>query len=213
MTSAELLDLFNRLTGRAAMDKITPAIKYQWLSDAQTAVVSEIATVAPWALFPKVGTANLPTMSTTDNNVFTFGTSGGTPIEPIGSVQIYKYITDVPDRPMVPDLDYIAEGNQIRLPHNRSYAGTLYYRGIVFPSAITAGNNPSLIPTQANELVAIRAARDFAESGNVRNPALADRMEKRWAQRWPRWCLVWKKQFSAGGALRAYSLRDLLTPN
>jgi hypothetical protein len=65
----------------------------------------------------------------------------------------------------------------------------------------------------ASELVAIRAARDFAESGNVRNPALADRMEKRWARRWPRWSLEWKKQFSAGGALRAYSLRDPLTPN
>ena len=216
MTSQELLALFNRLTGRAAMDKITPTEKYSMLYDAQNEVISEIATVAPKSLYPKVATGSLPAMSTTDNNVFTFGLDAdGNRIAPVGSVQIYKYLTDVPDRPLIPDLDYLDEGDQIRLPRKRTYAGTLYWRGITFPLGldIAVGHEPALIPGPANELTAIRAARNFFESGNLRNAAMADRMEKRWAQRWPKWCLVWKRQFSSGGALRAYSLRDLLAPN
>ena len=214
MTAPDLLELFNDLTGRAATDSVQPTKKYTWLTRAMYEVVSELATVAPSSLYQKVGTSSLPTMSTTDNNVFTFGTSGGAAIVPFGSAQIYKHLTDIPDRPLVPDLDYLDEGDQIRLPRQRTYAGPLYWRGIVMPAPITAATNPlPLLPVEANELIAIRAARNFAESGNVRNAALADRMEKRWAQRFPKICLVLKRQFSDGGALRAYSLRDLLTPN
>ena len=214
MTSAQLLDLYNRLTGRAATDTVVSTAKYQALSEAMYEVVSELATVAPSSLYQKVGTSSLPTMSTTDNNVFTFGTSGGAAIIPFGGVQIFKYLTDIPDRPLVRDLDYLDEGSQIRLPRNRTYTGTLYWRGIVMPAPITAATNPLPLETvEANELIAIRAARNWAETGNVRNAALADRMEKRWAQRFPKICLLLKRQFSNGGALRAYSLRDLLTPN
>ena len=215
MNAADLLELFNDLTGRAATDSIPSTKKYTWLSRAMYEVVSELATVTPRSLYQKVGTSALPTLSTSDQNVFTFGDdANGNPIAPLGDVQVYKFITDVPDTPMVPDLDYVSEGSQIRLPHDRKYGGTLYWRGIVMPAPITAATTQlPLLPIEANELIGIRAARNFAESGNVRNASLADRMEKRWAQRFPKICLLLKRQFSAGGALRAYSLRDLLTPN
>src|SRR5512146_180954 len=106
MTAPDLLELFNDLTGRAATDSVQPTKKYTWLTRAMYEVVSELATVAPSSLYQKVGTSSLPTMSTTDNNVFTFGTSGGAAIVPFGSAQIYKHLTDIPDRPMVKDLDY-----------------------------------------------------------------------------------------------------------
>jgi hypothetical protein len=208
MTSAELLELFNDLTGRAATDSILVTKKYVWLARAENEVVSEIATVRPSMLYQKVGASSLPTMSTTDNNVFTFGAG----IEPFGRVQIYRHTNDIPDRPLVEGCDYLSEGNQIRLPRGRTITVPLYWRGIVMPVPITADEAPHLIPTAANELTAIRAARNFAESGNLRNTALADRMRLRWKERFPYWCLVWKQQFMSGGLLVAFSAKDLVTP-
>jgi hypothetical protein len=212
MDSPGLLDLFNRNTGRPKADAIVDATKYTWLKEAQDEVISEIASVAPWVLYQKVGTPSLPVMVTVDHNVFTFGLDGGgKPIEPIGTVQVYRSISDVPDRPLRPEWDYLPEGNQIRLPRNRKYTGTLYWRGIVMPSLLDATHNPALIPTQANELIAIRASYNFASAAG-RNPNVAATMQARWASRWPHWCLVWKKQFSRGGALTSLSLKDVVTP-
>lgn len=214
MTSAELLELFNDLTGRGATDVISDTKKYRWLKRAQDEVISEIATFAPKVLYPKVGTSALPALSTTDSNVFTFGTdTAGDRKAPIGDVQIYRYISDVPDRAMIPGVDYIDEGDQIRLPRNRVWTGPLYYRGILMPLGLSAavGETPALIPGPANELTALRAGANFAESGNLRNAALADRLKQRYMIRLRYWALVWKRQFSAGGVLRVQSLRDLLT--
>lgn len=152
-------------------------------------------------------------MSTTDRNVFTFGLDvANNPIVPFGNAQLYKRITDIPERPLRVGWDYFDEGTQIRLPRNRTYSGTIYYRGVVLPAAISGTENPHLIPSPANELTAIRAAQDFAESGNLRNAALADRMRVRWKERFPIYALTWKRQFSSGGALITWSLRDLVTP-
>jgi hypothetical protein len=214
MTSAELLDLFNRLTGRPKADAITDATKYKWLKEAQDEVISEVASVAPKILYQKVGTGSMPALLTTDQNVFTFGVdTNGDPVVPFGAAQIYKNLSDIPDRPLRPDWDYIDEGSQIRLPRNRKYAGALYWRGVVFPLALDAGvgHAPALIPGPANKLTAIRAAKNFGEAAN-RNPTLVATMALEWNQQFPKWCLLWKKQFSYGGALRAWSLKDLVTP-
>jgi hypothetical protein len=97
MTSAELLDLFNRLTGRPKADAITDATKYTWLKEAQDEVISEVASVAPKILYQKVGTGSLPALLTTDQNVFTFGVdTNGDPVAPFGAAQIYKNISDIP---------------------------------------------------------------------------------------------------------------------
>lgn len=212
MTSAELLELFNDLAGRSANDTITPTKKYTWLARAEKEVVSELASVAPWTLYQKVSGASLPTMATDDSNVFTFGTNGGANIEPFGRVQIYRRLTDIPDRPLIEGVDYLSEGDQVRLPRGRTITSPLYWRGIVMPAAIAANEAPHLIPTDANELTAIRAAKNFAESGNLRNAALADRMRLRWKERWPYWCLLWRQQFASGGVLLSMSARDLVTP-
>lgn len=212
MTSADLLELFNDLTGRAPTDSITADKKYRLLARAEKEVISEIASVRPSVLYPKVATGSLPTLLTTDHNVFTFGVADGSPIVPFGSCQIYRTIRDVPDAPLRPGYDYLDEGDQIRFPRNRKFTGTLYYRGIVMPAAITAAENPHLIPTDMNELTALRAAKNFAASGNIRNPALVAEMRLRWHERFPYWCLVLKRQFAHGGALTTWSLKDLVTP-
>ncbi len=223
MTAAQaaqdLLRRFNVLTGRAATDVITDTVKYQLLSDAQSDIIMDVARVAPWVLYPHVETANMPQMATTDHNVFTFVDANNTPVEVFGDAQIYQRLSDIPDRPLRPDWDYIGEGNQIRIPRQRQITTPLYWRGIVMPPPITdGGTNPStavapaLFPQKANELTAIRAAHDFAEGGNVRNAALADRLDRRFKEKWPEYCVVWKRQFSKGGALRVYTARDLVMP-
>jgi hypothetical protein len=202
---ATLLALFNELTGRPAVDVITSAQKYVKLSLAQQEVVSEIAAVAPHALYPNVAYGSIPTMTTTDNAIWTFGTdTDGNPITPIGKVQLYRNLSDIPNRPLREGIDFLNETIGIRIPGNRTLSGSLYYRGIVIPQTIddSGDNDPALMPPSANELTAIRAAKNFFETGNGRNLQMADRMERRWNKRWPHWCLVWKRQFTNGGALQ-----------
>ena len=213
-SAAYLLDMFNRLAGRPTTDKIDNPQKYTWLSEAQNEVVSEIATIAPWVLYQK---GAIPTLSTTDHNIFTFGDDAdGNPITPFGAAQIYRALSDIPDLPWVPDWDYLDEGTQIRLPRGRTYSGTLYWRGVVLPAPIDGESSPTVEPAfnprPMNELTAIRAVKNFAESGGLRNPVLADRMRLRWKERFPYWMLVLRKQFTAGGALTASTLTNLAFP-
>lgn len=162
-----------------------------------------IAGIAPNSLMPKVTYGAMPTMTTSDNQVFTFGTdTNNYPIFPIGKTGIYRNLADIPDYPMVEGCDFLDEGNQIRIPNNRTYTGTLYWRGIQQPADIDATHQPSLIPEASRELFVIDAVRQFANEYS-RNPALAQAMESEFAQAWPRWLLAWKTQFKSGGALRS----------
>ena len=74
-TSAELLTLFNQLSGRPASgDSISDADKYVRLAQAQNVVLEDAASRVPQAFYSKAAYASTPTLSTTDQQVFTFGT-------------------------------------------------------------------------------------------------------------------------------------------
>src|ERR1051325_11433800 len=129
--TAGLLEHFNQITGRPRTDAVTDAEKITLLGKAQEEVIRDLAAVAPHVLYPKVATSAMPQMVTTDQKVFTFGADDDDdPIVPFGRVQIFRNLTDIPDRPLVEDVDFVNEGSQIRLPRNRTYSGTLYWRGI-----------------------------------------------------------------------------------
>lgn len=208
--SADLLAQFNRKAARPAADAITDPSKYQRLTAAQSRVIAMIAGVAPYALYPKVAYSSLPTLSTSDNQVFTFGTdSNGYAITPFGKAQVYRALNDIPDYPLVEGYDYVNEGTQIRIPNNRTYSGPLYWRGATPPTDIDATHQPSLLPEGARELIVIDAVRQFATEGG-RNPELAALMQAEWNQAWPTWCLVFRTQFKQGGALSyGWSTRDV----
>ena len=200
--AADLLDLFNRLAGRPAADAMSDTEKYRWLSDAQQAVVAEIAAIAPSAL-----TAAPAAMTTTDEGAtFTFGTDlNGQPLMPIGKVGIYASLSSVPDDPWSEETDYLNEGWRIRLPNNSRYAGTLYWRGVTPPPDLSATVEPTLMPPAARELIVVRAVKDFAESAE-QNLDLAAAMAARWAHSFPRWLLTYRTQFRSGGGLAPLSL-------
>jgi len=209
-TSADLLTRFNDLTGRPSSgDSITDAAKYRRLSDAQNVVLEDAASRVPKAFVSKLGYGSTPTLTTSDNQVFTFGTDlNSDPLFPIGKVEIYPNLSSIPDAPWIEGVDYLNEGSQIRIPNNRTWGTTLYWRGIAPVIDISASNQPSIIPPPFRVLIVTEAVRRYAEEGK-RDPELADRMAANYAREFARFCLVLKTQFSNGGALTGISGRNL----
>lgn len=200
-SSSDLLLYFNQLAGRPTTDAITPADKYLRLTRAQNRIVALMQGVAPWALYPKVAYGSLPTLTTTDQQVFTFGTdSNGYGIFPMGKGGIYANLNDIPNNGWQEGRDYMREGTQIRIPNNGTYNGTLYWYGIGQPADITATDQPSLLPEASRELIVIEAVRSFSKE-YTRNLPLAAEMQQEFDLLWPRYCLVWRTQFRSGGAV------------
>lgn len=203
--SAYLLDYFNRLTGRPATDAVTNASKYTRLSEAQTAIVTDIAGIYPDCLYP----TTTPTLSTSDNKTFTFGTNdNGFAIAPMGKASIYASLNDVPFHPWRPGLDYIPlGGTAIQIPNNNTYSGMLYWRGITPPGVIDADNEPVLFPEGARQLIAYRAAIAFLMEGG-RQPDLAAQYIAMYGRPlgpnpglFATWMLEWRTQWRGGGVL------------
>lgn len=201
-----MLGVFNRLTGRpTTADAILDTTKYQVLTEANNELIGVIASICPWVLYP---TGAIPTMSTSDSKVFTFGTdTNGYAKTPIGKTGIYPTLSSVPDMPWREGLDYLWEGSQIRIPNDGTYTGTLYYRGVIQPDDLTAISNPTLLPEAARVLIPHIGALNYARQA-ARNPSLAqmelDYLGYPWGNSqgaFANWCVTWKKAFRQGGAL------------
>lgn len=211
--SVDLLAQFNQRAGRPTSavgqsDTITDTAKYDRLAKAQDRVVAMIAGVVPKALYPKGAYGSFPQMITTDNQVFRFGSDTlGNPMTPMG-VSIYASLNDIPDYPWQADVDYLDEVSQIRIPQNRTFAGPLFWRGIIPPAPISGNVPPALLPIASRDLIVIEAVRQFGKEG-VRNPDLVAVAQEEWNIAWPQWCLVWKTQFRSGGALQTLTGRQL----
>lgn len=201
--------MFNRKAGRPTTDAITDALKYERLSEAQNRVVAMMAAVAPNSLYPHAAYGSLPTLTTTDNQVYTFGSDANLYAKfPMGHGGIYTSLNDIPNFPLVPGRDYMVEGTQIRATNNGTLPATLYWYGIGNPADINATDQPALFPEASRELIVIEAVRQFSQEF-LRNAALTDEMATEWDRAWPTWCLVWKTQFRNGGALNCLSGMDL----
>ena len=193
--SAYCLELFGRLASRPSVDEVTDITKYRFLAESQNRVIADIAARAP-----KVLVGAPIAMVTADSKVFTFGTdASGFALFPMGNVRIFSTLSAVPDSPLEEGYDYLQEGTQVRIPNNNTYTGTLYWRGISPPADISASVQPSLFPEAARYLIVLDACRAFMQTldRQDRHDALAMEYGKEMA----RWLLVWKRQFSNGGAL------------
>lgn len=193
---------FRTLSGTVnATTQYPDASVYTRLAEGQNKVVSDIAARVPQSLYSKAAYGSYPTCTTTDNQVFTFGTdANGYAISPRGKVGIYPSLASIPDDPWTEGFDYLNEGNQIRIPNNRTYTGTLYWRGITNPPDIAAATQPVLNPEDARVLIVYEAVRAFALEGK-RDPDLAALMASEYKTDFARYALMWRTQYRSGGAL------------
>ena len=199
--SSDLLSLFNDYAGRPATgDAISDANKYARLARAQNVIIEDLAARVPQPQYSHAAYGSTPTLTTTDNQVFTFGTDANTdPSFPIGKVNIYSSLSSIPDMPLLEGVDYLWEGSQIRIPNNRTWSGTLYWRGIAPVLALSATNQPTLTPPPARILIVYEAVRAYATEGG-RNMELAQQMAQEYGISLARWCLTLKTaQVNRGG--------------
>ena len=168
-------------------------------------VLSDAASRVPQAFYSKAAYGSTPTLTTTDNQVFTFGTDvNSNPLFPIGKFRIFENLQAIPDYPWVEGVDYLWEGTQIRIPNNQTWSGTLYWRGIAPVLDISSTNQPSIIPVNFRMLIVYEAVRRLSEEGK-RDLLLAEVMRRNYDRDFAQFCLVLKTAYSNGGALGAVS--------
>jgi hypothetical protein len=193
MTSVDLLALFNDYAGRPATgDSLSDTNKYKRLARAQNVIIEDLAARVPQPQFSHAAYGSTPTLTTTDNQVFTFGADlNSDPSFPIGKMNIYASLASIPDSPLIEGQDYLWEGSQIRIPNNGTYTGTLYWRGVAPVLALDGTNQPTLSPPPARILIVLEAVRAYAVEG-MQNPELAQQMAQEYGVGFSRWCLTLK---------------------
>ena len=174
--SADLLARCKVHAKRPATDAGTTDLNwYVLLGDAQLDTYKLIAVHAPGVL-----TEEPVTMVSTDSGVtYYFKTENDTPvtITPMGPVEIYDNLGRPPLRPGTfwsDRGDYVQEGDHIRMPGNapRSFgSGFPLSRHINPPGLIGVSSaEPTLKPTEARQLIVLRACVLWANRGGRRDP-------------------------------------------
>lgn len=203
MQSADLLALFNDYAGRPATgDSLSDANKYKRLARAQDVVLEDLAARVPQPYYSHAAYGSTPTLTAAvGNQVFTFGTDANSDASfPIGKIAIYSSLSSIPDDPLAEGVDYLWEGNQIRIPNNGTYAGTLYWRGIAPMEALSGTVQPTLTPPPMRILIVYEAVRAYAAEGN-KNPELSAQMAQEYGAALARWCLTLKTAHANRGGI------------
>ena len=198
--SQDLLRWMNQFVGRAGLtaDSISPFIKYDFLATAQDYVIQRIASASAKTLFSPP-----EQLTTADGGLtFTFGTdANGYPLFPMGRTGIYANLASIPGGAWTPGIDYLDEGTTIRMPNNTPYTGTLYWYGLQAAPRMSDTVQPILMPPSIRMLIARRAAAMFAESGQIRNPQIADRQTLEFEKEFGEAMTLLRKHFKNSGCL------------
>lgn len=193
--STDLLARFKLLAGIPSTNATSDTTWYQYLADAQQAVVTRIASIAPKVLYgaPQA-------LTTADGGLtYTFGTDGnGYPLFPMGRATIYPTLSSIPGGAWLPGIDYLDEGTTIRMPNNTPYTGTLFWYGLTPVQQLSATVPPVLSPPPLRMLIVLEGVKSYAESF-VRNPALSDRMALRLETEFGQGMTMLRKHFANGG--------------
>lgn len=177
---------------------------YPRLAKAQRSVIRQCASryckafyQAPSALTP------------IDGKTFSFGVDAqGDAVVPMGWVQIAPRLSAFSGDSFggwAEGLHFSDEGPIIRIASNRTWTAPLYGRWVEAPPDISTTVQPILFPVEARELIPIRATEDWAGEGN-QQPALAQTMRVKWAEKFPEHMLAYKRRYRGGGALLCRAL-------
>lgn len=176
--SADLLKRFKDEAGledASELDDDTDI--FPLLSDAQEEVFRMIAARYPSALYsaPELMEPDA------DRKTFKYAQVNSHDVMMMGWVQISPRLSAFNSDEMFVgwevDRNYLDEGDRIRIPGDRSYAGDLYARGVPRPPRITDSVGPSIRPVEFNVLTVNRAVRKWAKQGNQR-PDIATAMDE-----------------------------------
>jgi hypothetical protein len=160
--SADLLARCKRFARRPTTDESYPDPDwYASLTEAQAEAITDLAARAPDALYPP------PVLLTSADGgkTYTFGTDPAGDLEfPLGHAEIYASLKNIPDEPLEPGLDFIVEGQRIRIPNDRTKTFTdgPYARFVVQPRAIDASTQPTLQPKSARIMIVFKAVEKWA---------------------------------------------------
>lgn len=198
--SADLLTRWNRAVGRPDTDALKDVTKYQYLADAQDAIITRIASISAKVLYG----APKPLITTDGGYTYTFGVDGnGYPLFPMGPAKIFNSLTAIPDYPLIPGVDYLDEGTTIRGPNNLPIPGPgpLYWYGLTPPARMSATVQPILQPPPFRICIMLKAASDWAQTQGVLNANTVDRYEGQYEREFARNMTQVRKHFQAGGAI------------
>lgn len=179
----------------------TDAQCYLWLGQGQMDVFTRLAVYAPDS------NRIAPTQMTTSDSgyTYTFGTDSSLPtnytdLYPVGKVAIYRVKADIPDWPMVEGVDYLMEGNRIRMPDNQPFSGTApYYQSLTLPASLDGTTAPTLKPVQARELIVDAAAVLYAKATGED----VEKHEATYEKDWAKWIPALQAQYARPGSLSA----------
>lgn len=200
MTSAGCLSRFNIYAGRPntvpTSDVIPDTTKFIFLADAEQFTITRISSIKANILYG----APLPMFTSDGGYTWNFGyDDDGNLMFPLGRTQIVQSLQMIPGGALRPEFDYLDQGTTIRCVNNTPITGPLYWYGLQPTGLMSATNQPVLQPANLNMLTVVKAVADFAESANVRNAALADRMLLRYEREFGPACTMIRKHLRGSG--------------
>lgn len=166
--SAELLTRMRLVTRRPKNDRaLTDQMAYVWLTEAQRALIYELA-----AHIPDILKGAPEKMNSLDGGL-TYSTVAG---EPLGHMEIYAapYTEPLVEGPLWASAsDYTREGARtIRMGGNmaRTFADGPYARYVVKPGVIDQTKQPTIQPVDLRRVLPWKAAVMWAEAGGTYDP-------------------------------------------
>jgi hypothetical protein len=185
----------------SAVDFPLDADCYAWLAEAQMEIFQWLAVYAPKACI--IAPAQLVTADA--GYTYTFGTDAALPtsytdLYPIGQVQIYRALADIPDWPMKEGVEYLMEGHRIRMPDNRPFSGPApYYQCLTLPDTLDGSVAPVLRPVQARQLLIDGASVKYQQAvgGDI------DGAGSRYERSKTNWLAALQLQYANAGSVSA----------
>lgn len=154
---ADLLAKARELLNRPTTDELLPdATMYSLMTSAQKRAFHDLLVRVPQAMY------GIPTAITSADSgaSYTFGTG----VFPVGHARIFSTLSDYPDSPLEEGIDYVYEGDAIRIPNNRTRTfpnGGPYAQWVTLPGVVDGSNDVTLI-TPARMLIVYDAVRRAA---------------------------------------------------
>lgn len=192
--SADCLARCKRFARRPATDEsYLDTDWYAVLTEAQAEAVADIAARSPDALYGS------PVLLTTADSgaTYTFGTDAAADNEfPLGHAEIYASLSAIPDEPLEPGIDFIVEGQKIRIPNNKTktFSAGPYARFVLQPRTIDASNAPTIQPKSARMTIVYGAVGKWASRpGSGADPSY---WEKKRDEALGKWLLLLRTQYN-----------------